>query len=141
MIPYICAPARDNISFQIMAGPEHCFTEAQQKEIILQYGALRSPLRVRRWFRKQYSDIPNSRIPKARQFERLIKRFRKNGSVEEPKRKGRKMTVMTEENIERVRDLVEVLVHCGDLSADWPQHLHGVEDSEEKVETLCLQAS
>ena len=96
---------------------------------------------MRSWFRKQYPDIFYSRIPKARQIGRLIARFRKNGSVEEPKRTGRKVTVMTERNIERARVLVEVLVHCGNLSADWPQHLHGVEDSEEKVETLCLQSS
>ena len=89
-----------------MAGPEGTFTEAQKKEIILQYGALRSPARVSRWFRKKYPDIPNSRIPKARQFKRLIERFKKNGSIEVPKRTGRTVTVMTEENIESVRVLV-----------------------------------
>ena len=103
MIPSVCPPARDNIPFQIMAGPESPFTEAQLKEIILQHGKLGSPTRVRRWFMKQYKDIPNSRIPSARQFGKVIDRFKKNGSVHKQDNGGRKVTVMTEENIELVQ--------------------------------------
>ena len=107
MIPSVCPPARDNILLQIMAGPESPFTEAQLKEIILQHGKLGGPTRVRRWFMKQYKDIPNSRIPSARQFGKVIDRFKKNGSVHKQDNGGRKVTVMTEENIELVRVLVD----------------------------------
>ena len=68
MIPSICVTAPDLISFQIMAGPESLFTEAQLKEIILQYGKLGSATLVQRWFRKQYPDIQNSRIPSVTKF-------------------------------------------------------------------------
>ena len=77
------------------------------KEIILQHGKLGGPTHVRRWFRKQYPDIPNSRIPKLRAFARVIDRFKKNGSVHSQSNGGRNVTVMTEENIERVRVLVD----------------------------------
>ena len=76
MIPSVCPPARDNILSQIMAGPESPFTEAQLKEIILQHGKLGGPTRVRRWFMKQYKDIPNSRIPSARQFGKVMAELR-----------------------------------------------------------------
>ena len=82
---------------------ENPFTEAQMKEIILQYGVSGGPTRVRRWFRKKYPDIPNSRIPSARQFSKLMDRFKKNGSVHKQDNGGRKVTVMTEENIELVQ--------------------------------------
>ena len=98
-MPSVCPPARDNILFQIMAGPESPFTEAQLKEIILQHGKLGGPTRVRRWFMKQYKDIPNSRIPSARQFGKVIARFEKNGSIHKqnngsPTRSGRPSTTL-----------------------------------------------
>ena len=65
-----------------MAEPEELFTKAQKSEIILQYGKLGSATFMRRWFRNQYPDIPNSMIPSVRKFSRLIKMFKDTGSTE-----------------------------------------------------------
>ena len=43
------------------------------------------------------------RIPSTRQFGKVIDRFKKNGSVHKQDNGGRKVTVMTEENIELVQ--------------------------------------
>ena len=52
-----------SIISDIMADVEALFTKAQKSSIILQYGKLGSATKVHRWFRKQYPNIPNHRIP------------------------------------------------------------------------------
>ena len=90
-----------------MADPEELFTAAQRAQIILQYGKLGNATDVRRWFRKNYPEIPNSRIPNVRRFSRLIQRFKDTGSTVKGKSSGRKAETMTEENIERIRQMIE----------------------------------
>ena len=90
-----------------MADPEELFNPAQRSEIILQYGKLGSATLVRRWFRKHYPNIPNSRIPAVRRFSRLIQRFKKTGDSGKVKPGGSKPETMTEENIEKIRQMIE----------------------------------
>ena len=65
-----------------MADPEGLFNPAQRSEIILQCGKLGSPTLVQRWFRKQYPQIPNHRIPSVMRFWRLIHRFKDTANTE-----------------------------------------------------------
>ena len=90
-----------------MADPEKLFTKAQKAEIILQYGKTGSATSVRRWFRKQYPEIPKSRIPSVMKFWRLIQRFKDTGNTENGKSPGRPASAMTEENIELIRQMLE----------------------------------
>ena len=60
----------------------HQFTEAQEAAIILQFGELKHATLVRRWFLKEYPDIPHHHVPVACQFSRIRDRFlkrKKNG--------------------------------------------------------------
>ena len=93
-----------------MASPGEEFTTAQRSEIILQYGKTGSATSVRRWFRKQYPDIPKSRIPSVKKFWRLIQRFKATGSTDKRHNgggKNDKPPTMTEENIELIRQMIE----------------------------------
>ena len=81
-----------------MVQPEELFTTAQQSEIFLQYGKLGSATLVWRWFRKQYPEISNHRIPAVTRFWRL----KNTGSTSKGKPGGHKTETMTEENIELI---------------------------------------
>ena len=72
--------------FQIkMSDVEDLFTKAQKAQIILQYGKLGSATRVRRWFRKEYKTIPNSKIPKVGRFLGSLKSSRRQQPVKMPR--------------------------------------------------------
>ena len=55
----------------------HQFTEAQEAAIILQFGELKHATLVRRWFLKEYPDIPHHHVPVDCQFSRIRDRFLK----------------------------------------------------------------
>ena len=91
----------------IMCDAERLFTKAQKSQIILQYGKLGSATLVRRWFRKQYPNIPNSKIPKVGRFWRLIEKFKKTANTENLKSPGRPATAVNDQNVEKVRELIK----------------------------------
>ena len=82
------------------------FTAAQEQQIILKFGELKSPMLVRRWFRHQYPNVPHRNVPKDWQFKRVYDRFKSSNSTLHSKPVGRPVSVLTEELIERVSQLV-----------------------------------
>ena len=71
-----------------MPGPKSPFTAAQEQEIIFCFGELKSATLVRRWFCKQYPNIPHYNVPQARQFVRIIERFKRSNSTQHAKPPG-----------------------------------------------------
>ena len=87
--------------------PMHQFTEAQQAAIIFQFGELKHATLVRRWFLKEYPDIPHHQVPVARQFSRVRDRFKKTNTTRPGKSTGRPVTKTTPEMVETVRGWIE----------------------------------
>ena len=77
------------------------FSEAQESEIILMFGKLESATLVRRWFQRNYPDIPAPRVPHKMQFSRVIERFKKTNSTKHGPSKS------TPEMIEIFKGLIE----------------------------------
>ena len=84
----------------------HRFTEAQEAAIILQFGELKHATLVRRWFLKEYPDIPHHQVPVALQFSRIRDRFLKTNSTRPGKPPGPKVSVATPEMVETVRGMI-----------------------------------
>ena len=103
----ICVTTIGIIISDIMCDVEGLFTKTQKSQIILQYGKLESVTRVRRWFRKGYPEIPNHKILKVGAFWRLIQKFKNTASTDKAKSDGRPRKTLIEENVEKVKKLVE----------------------------------
>ena len=84
------------------------FTEGEEAQIIFQFGELKSPIAVRRWFQKQNPHIHHSNIPGVKEFARVRDRFKRTNSTR-PSRTGKAgppVTKITPENVEIVRGMI-----------------------------------
>ena len=84
------------------------FSEGQEAQIIFQFGELKSPIAVRRWFQKQNPHIHHSNIPGVKEFARVRDRFKRTNSTR-PSRTGKAgppVTKITPENVEIVRGMI-----------------------------------
>ena len=88
--------------------PPSSFTRAQEIWIVEQYSKLGRVCDVRRRFRIriEYKMAPH-KVPKDWVFTRVIDRFKKTGTLIPAKSSGRPVDKATEENCERVLNLVE----------------------------------
>ena len=75
------------------------FSEGEEAQIIFQFGELKSPTAVRRWFQKQNPHIHHSNIPHVMDFIRVRDRFR-------PGKAGRPGGAATKTTPEMVRGLI-----------------------------------
>ena len=84
------------------------FTEGEEAQIIFQFGELKSPARVRRWYQLQNPHIHHSNIPSVKEFARVRDRFKKTNSTRPGKagKSGRPVTKITPENVEIVRGMI-----------------------------------
>ena len=64
------------------------FTVEERKWIILKFGELKSPILVRRAFRKQFSKVSQRDIPDVRQFARVLAKFNACGDIGDSKPKN-----------------------------------------------------
>ena len=78
------------------------FTYSQEIWIILEYGALRNALQVRRNFREQFNIHPRQ-IPSVKAFKRLIDRFIVGGELKPPAKTGGQQCTINEEIIGTVK--------------------------------------
>ena len=81
------------------------FTPEQESQIVLQYGKLESIVKLRKWFRLHYNLEPQH-VPGRNQFQRVINRFKNTNSTAHGKPSGRPVSARTEDNVERIRELV-----------------------------------
>ena len=84
------------------------FSEGQEAQIIFQFGELKSPTAVRRWFQKQNPHIHHKDIPHVMEFIRVRDRFKRTNSTR-PSRTGKAgppVTKITPENVEIVRGMI-----------------------------------
>ena len=81
------------------------FSPDQESQIVLQYGRLGSIVKLRRWFRLHYNLHPQH-VPGRKQFERVIKRFTSTNSTAHGKTTGRPSSARTEDNVERIQQLI-----------------------------------
>ena len=84
------------------------FTEGEEAQIIFQFGELKSPIAVRRWYQLQNPHIHHSDIPGVKEFARVRDRFKKTNSTRPGKagRSGGAATKITPENVEIVRGMI-----------------------------------
>ena len=81
------------------------FTEGEEAQIIFQFGELKSPTAVRRWFQRQNPHIHHSNIPHVMEFIRVRDRFKKTNSTR-PGKAGRSGGAATKTTPEMVRGLI-----------------------------------
>ena len=84
------------------------FSEGQEAQIIFQFGELKSPTAVRRWFQKQNPHIHHKDIPHVMEFIRVRDRFKRTNSTR-PSRTGKAgppVTKITPENVEIVHGMI-----------------------------------
>ena len=89
------------------------FTYSQEIWIILEYGALRNALQVRRNFREHFKIHPRQ-IPSVKAFKRLIDRFIVGGELKPPAKTGGQQCTINEEIIGTVKDYVDSKVKKGE---------------------------
>ena len=73
--------------------------------IVLKFGELKSPSKVRRAFRKKYFPSNPRQVPHIRVFYRLIKEFENHGTVQHLPITGRRPA--TVDDVERVKQFFE----------------------------------
>ena len=85
-------------------GRPSSFTKDQMVNIVLWWGELQNVFKVRRKYAKHYGiDRHPREVPAIRSFKTVIDRFSKTGSTKDP---GPQKTARTEENISRVRTVI-----------------------------------
>ena len=85
-------------------GRTSSFTKDQMVNIVLWWGELQNVFKVRRKYAKHYGiDRHPREVPAIRSFKTVIDRFSKTGSTKDP---GPQKTARTEENISRVRTVI-----------------------------------
>ena len=83
------------------------FTPEQETWIILEFGALRNCLAVRRTFRLHYGLSPR-KVPSVKAFEGLVERFiTTDGELRGMKQSGGAKTIIDEDLVKKVKDLVD----------------------------------
>ena len=102
-LPLFCIPLFQILLFTMAR--ESPFTKEQEAWIIIQFGKLERPVKVRRKFRIEYK-IDKKKIPSQKQFTRVHNRFLAAGSVGQQKPGGRPVSKTTEENIALVKEMV-----------------------------------
>lgn len=88
------------------------FTDAQENWMILEYGAVRSFVQVRRNFMKKYPSIEKYNIPGVISFQRIIHKFVAEidappGTSSGSSGSGRKASVMTPDLVQKVKSFVD----------------------------------
>ena len=88
-------------------GRPSSFTKDQMVNIVLWWGELQNVFKVRRKYAKHYGiDRHTREVPAIRSFKTVIDRFSKTGSTLPMKDPGPQKTARTEENISRVRTVI-----------------------------------
>ena len=88
-------------------GRPSSFTKDQMVNIVLWWGELQNVFKVRRKYAKHYGiDRHPREVPAIRSFKTVIDRFSKTGSTLPMKDPGPQKTARTEENISRVRTVI-----------------------------------
>ena len=89
-------------------GRPSSFTKDQMVNIVLWWGELQNVFKVRRKYAKHYGiDRHPREVPAIRSFKTVIDKFSKTGSTLPMKDPGPQKTARTEENISRVRTVIQ----------------------------------
>ena len=82
------------------------FTVEERKWIILKFGELKSPILVRRAFRKQFPKVSPRDIPDVRQFFRVLEKFNACGDIGDSKPKNDTKESVPQPDIDAVQVIV-----------------------------------
>ena len=97
----------DNMGYVSDMGRPSTFTNDQMVYIVLLLGKLKNVFKVWRKYAKHYGiDRHPREVPAIRSFKTVIDRFSKTGSTLPMKDPGPQKTARTEENISRVRTVI-----------------------------------